>query len=164
MAEVRTICPYCGVGCGLYLITEGNTVTGVKPDKQHPVSQGALCPKGATAHQFVNHPDRLTDPLIKKNGQFVPVSWDEAYDLIVAGLRRIQEQYGKDAVALISSSRSTQEEIIGSGKGGSSYGRGANHLSLLRRWLWSLSHYRRQYRHGRQARQAASGEPGRSLS
>ena len=74
------------------------------------MSQGALCPKGATAHQFVNHPDRLTDPLIKKNGQFVPVSWDEAYDLIVAGLRRIQEQYGKDAVALISSSRSTQEE------------------------------------------------------
>ncbi len=110
MAEVRTICPYCGVGCGLYLVTAGDTVTGVKPDEQHPVSQGTLCPKGATAHQFVNHPDRLTDPLIKKNGQFVPVPWDEAYDFIVAGLRRIQKQYGQDAVALISSSRSTQEE------------------------------------------------------
>src|SRR5574337_996446 len=85
MAEVQTICPYCGVGCGLFLITQGNTVTGVKPDKEHPVSKGTLCPKGATAHQFVNHPDRLTSPLLNKSGHFVEVSWDVAYDFIEIG-------------------------------------------------------------------------------
>ncbi len=110
MAEVQTICPYCGVGCGLFLVTQGNTVTSVKPDKEHPVSKGTLCPKGATAHQFVNHPDRLMNPLLNKSGHFVEVSWDVAYDFIASSIKRIQAQYGKDSVALISTTRGTQEE------------------------------------------------------
>jgi formate dehydrogenase alpha subunit len=110
VAEVQTICPYCGVGCGLYLVTQGNTVIGAKPDKDHPVSKGTLCPKGATAHQFVNHPDRLTNPLLNKSGHFVDVSWDVAYDFIASSIKRIQVQYGRDSIAVISTTRGTLEE------------------------------------------------------
>ena len=110
MSEVKTICPYCGVGCGMFLVVEDNVVTGVKPQKDHPISKGTLCPKGATAHQFVHSPDRLTDPLVKKNGAFVKVSWEEAYDVVATGLRRIQDENGRDSVALISTTRGTQEE------------------------------------------------------
>lgn len=111
MREVKTICPYCGVGCGMYLVVnDDDEVTAVKPQKDHPISKGTLCPKGATAHQFLNSEDRLTDPLIKKNGEFVKVSWDEAYGLIADKLQNIQNQHGKDAVAMISTTRGTQEE------------------------------------------------------
>jgi predicted molibdopterin-dependent oxidoreductase YjgC len=55
MREVRTICPYCGVGCGLILQANNGRLVGLKPDKDHPISKGTLCPKGATAHEFVHH-------------------------------------------------------------------------------------------------------------
>lgn len=110
MREVKTICPYCGVGCGLILQAENGKLLGTKPDKDHPISKGALCPKGATAHEFVQHPDRLTSPLVRQNGQLVAVSWDEAYDYIVREIQRLQSTYGYDSLALISSTRSTVEE------------------------------------------------------
>lgn len=110
MGDVKTICPYCGVGCGMFLTVEGGKVTGVKPQKDHPISKGSLCPKGATAHEFIDHADRLTDPMIKRNGEFVKASWDEAYDYINSEIRRIQDQHGRDSVAMISTTRGTQEE------------------------------------------------------
>jgi len=110
MREVKTICPYCGVGCGMYLTVDNGKVTGVKPQKDHPISKGTLCPKGATADQFVHHADRLTDPLLRKNGQLVKVSWEEAYTYIASAFQRIQGRHGKDSVALISTTRGTQEE------------------------------------------------------
>ncbi len=60
MREVKTICPYCGVGCGLIVKIESGKLVGLTPDKDHPVSKGTLCPKGATAHEFVQHP--VIDP------------------------------------------------------------------------------------------------------
>jgi formate dehydrogenase alpha subunit len=110
MGDVKTICPYCGVGCGMFLTVEDGKVTGVKPQKDHPISKGTLCPKGATADQFIDHEDRLTDPLIKRNGEFVKVNWDEAYDYIASELHRIQDKHGRDSVAMISTTRGTQEE------------------------------------------------------
>ncbi len=111
MREVKTICPYCGVGCGMYLtVDDDNQVTGVKPQDDHPISKGTLCPKGATAHQFIHHEDRLTAPMIRKGGELVEVSWDEAYGYIVDAFKRTQEQYGRDSVAVISTTRGTQEE------------------------------------------------------
>jgi len=108
--EVKTICPYCGVGCGLILQAENGKLIGLKPDKDHPISKGTLCPKGATAHEFVQHPDRLKSPLLRKNGRLVEVSWDEAYDYIAREFKRLQQRYGPDSVAVISSTRSTLEE------------------------------------------------------
>ncbi len=108
--EVRSICPYCGVGCGVILKAENGRLVGLSPDPEHPVSRGTLCPKGATAHEFVHHPDRLTKPLLRKNGKLQPVSWDEAYDYIAREIERIKAQHGPDALAVISSTRSTVEE------------------------------------------------------
>jgi formate dehydrogenase alpha subunit len=98
------------VGCGLVLNVEDGRLVGLSPDAEHPISQGTLCPKGATAPEFVHHPDRLTQPLLRKNNNLVPASWDEAYDYIVQELRRILDQHGPEAIGLISSSRATVEE------------------------------------------------------
>ncbi len=110
MRQVKTICPYCGVGCGIILQTENGTIVGLKPDPDHPISRGTLCPKGATAHEFVQHPDRLKSPLLRKDGRLVEVGWEEAYDYIVREVRRLQSTYGRESIAVISSTRATVEE------------------------------------------------------
>ncbi|MGI9531152.1 formate dehydrogenase subunit alpha, partial [Lutimonas sp.] len=74
------------------------------------VNQGHTCLKGRFAFQFYNHPDRLREPLIKKNGSFEVVTWDEAYDFIAEKLLQVRDKYGKDAIGCISSSRATNEE------------------------------------------------------
>jgi len=107
---VPTICPYCGTGCGLLLQVLDDKVVGVLPDFHNPVNGGKLCVKGWTAHEFVHHPDRLTKPLIRKNGKLVECSWDEAYDFVVSNLNRIYEQYGPDAIAALASAKCTNEE------------------------------------------------------
>ncbi len=110
MKEIKSVCPYCGVGCGVILKAENNRVVGLRPDPDHPVNRGTLCPKGATAHEFVHHPDRLTKPLLRKNGKLTEASWNEAYDYVARELQRIKQRYGPDAIAVISSSRATVEE------------------------------------------------------
>nr|BAL57901.1 formate dehydrogenase, alpha subunit [uncultured Acetothermia bacterium]BAL59024.1 formate dehydrogenase, alpha subunit [Candidatus Acetothermum autotrophicum] len=110
MPEVKSVCPYCGVGCGVILKAEENRLIGLRPDPEHPVNRGTLCPKGATAHEFVHHPDRLQKPLLRTGGRLTEVSWDEAYDYIVRELTRIKQRYGPDAIGVISSSRATVEE------------------------------------------------------
>ena len=106
MKYVQTTCPYCGTGCSFNLVVENNRVTGIAPYQRTPVNQGKLCPKGIYAHEFVNHPDRLKSPLIKKNGKFVEASWDEAYDLITKKFK----QYKPDECACLSSARCSNEE------------------------------------------------------
>uniref|UniRef100_UPI0025DD2FFF molybdopterin-dependent oxidoreductase n=1 Tax=Methanoculleus sp. TaxID=90427 RepID=UPI0025DD2FFF len=79
---VQTTCPYCGTGCSFNLVVKDGKVVGTQPYRRSPVNEGKVCPKGTYAHEFVNSPDRLTKPLIKKDGKFVEATWDEAYDLI----------------------------------------------------------------------------------
>ncbi|HOT04152.1 MAG TPA: formate dehydrogenase subunit alpha, partial [Methanolinea sp.] len=76
---VQTTCPYCGTGCSFNLVVMDGKVTGTAPYQRSPVNEGKVCPKGTYAHEFINAPDRLTKPLIKKDGKFVEASWDEAY-------------------------------------------------------------------------------------
>ncbi len=106
----RTICPYCGVGCGLVLETRNNQLIGVRGDKENPVNQGRACVKGRFGWDFIQHPDRLTTPLIKKDGQFVPASWDEALDLVADKFVEIAQKHGPDALAFLSSAKCTNEE------------------------------------------------------
>lgn len=108
--EVKTVCPYCAVGCGLVLRTEAGRVTGLRPDPGHPVSRGTLCPKGATAHEFVHHPDRLTAPLIREKEHLVPTTWERAYGAITREFTRIRQAHGPRALGVISSARATVEE------------------------------------------------------
>ncbi len=107
---VKTVCPYCGCGCGLILEVVDGVIVKTRPDKDHPVSRGSLCIKGWNAHEFVHHPDRLTVPLLKKQGKFYEISWDEAIDVATTRLRQAADTYGPDAVAGLSSARCSNEE------------------------------------------------------
>lgn len=110
MKLVPSICPYCGTGCGMLLIVKDEKVVGVEPWERHPINEGKLCLKGWSAHQFVHHPGRLTSPLIRKNGELVEVSWDEALDFTADKLKGIVAEHGADAVGFLASAKCTNEE------------------------------------------------------
>ena len=107
---VRTTCTYCGVGCQLDVSVIDGEIKGIQAPETAEVNYGHTCLKGRFAFQFYNHPDRLIDPLIKRNGKFEVATWNEAYDFIAEKLLKIKDQYGADAIGSISSSRATNEE------------------------------------------------------
>jgi len=104
--EVKTICTFCGVGCGVRLGVRGDRVVGAQGDVRSPINKGRLCVKGRYGYAFINHPDRLTAPLIKKNGEFVEATWDEALELVAAKF----SQHKGEQFAVLSSARCTNEE------------------------------------------------------
>jgi formate dehydrogenase major subunit len=106
----RTTCGYCGVGCALDVHTSGDAVTSVTPAPDGPVNRGHACVKGRFAHAFVRSRDRLTTPLLRRDGALQPVSWSEAMSYVAAELTRIRSSHGPDAIAAISSARATNEE------------------------------------------------------
>ncbi len=111
MKKTLTTCPYCGTGCALYLLTDDNgRLVGTEPSAAHPVNRGSLCAKGWNAHAFVNHPDRLTTPLVRRNGRLEPASWEEALAAVVEGIRKVQATHGCDAAMFLSSAKATNEE------------------------------------------------------
>ena len=110
MKYVATTCPYCGVGCGLNLVVVDGKCVGVEPYKRSPVNEGKLCPKGMTCWEPVHNPDRLTKPLIKKNGKFEEATWDEALDLIVRKFTEISDKLGPKALGFQSSCRTINED------------------------------------------------------
>ena len=110
MEKISTTCPWCGCGCGLYLHVENNLITGVSPNRNHPVNHGTLCVKGRFGYGFINSPDRLKTPLIKRDGKFVEASWDEALGLIAEKLGGIKTKHGPDAIGVFGSAKCTNEE------------------------------------------------------
>ncbi len=108
--QVRTVCPYCGVGCQIELQIKNNKIVKVYGVPDGPDNKGHLCVKGRFGFDFVHHPDRLTHPLIKRKGKFEASSWDEALDLIAHKFRHLREKYGPDALAGLSSAKCTNEE------------------------------------------------------
>ncbi|MGD9568820.1 MAG: formate dehydrogenase subunit alpha [Sedimentibacter sp.] len=109
LKNVKTTCSYCGVGCQLELTVKENRVVGSKPVKVLP-NNGLLCVKGSFGYKFINHPDRLKTPLIKRNGKLEESSWEEAYNLIISKAKEYQDQYGGDVFAGMTSARCTNEE------------------------------------------------------
>jgi formate dehydrogenase alpha subunit len=106
--EVPTICPYCGVGCGILLGIKQGRVVSARGDRSNSTSRGQLCVKGRFgAFEFVNHPARLKKPLIKKDGEFHEASWPEALDYIAEKLKPF---IGADQFAALSSAKCTNEE------------------------------------------------------
>jgi predicted molibdopterin-dependent oxidoreductase YjgC len=104
--EVKTTCPYCAVGCQVYLGIRGGEVISVRGDKEGPSNEGRLCVKGRFGvADFIHHKDRLTTPLIKKNGKFEKATWDEALDLVASKLKT----YESEEIGVVSSARSTNE-------------------------------------------------------
>ncbi len=107
--KVKTTCPYCGTGCSFELNVKGNKVVGVT-SCDGDVNGRTLCVKGRFGYGFIHHPDRLTTPLIKKNGVFKEASWEEAIKLVAQKLGRIKAKHSSDALAVLSSARCTNEE------------------------------------------------------
>ncbi len=108
--KVRTVCTYCGVGCNLEVSVKSGKVLSIQAPYNAQVNQGHTCLKGRYAFRFYNHPERLKHPMIRKNGTFEKVSWEEAYTYIADKLTTIKEESGPDAIAGISSARCTNEE------------------------------------------------------
>ncbi|MEU4775847.1 molybdopterin oxidoreductase family protein [Micromonospora sp. NPDC023644] len=114
--EVATHCPYCALQCGMTLREESARVT-VLP-RQFPTNRGGLCQKGWTAAELLDHPERLTTPLLRDpvGGELRPASWDAALDRIVTGLRTVQAGHGRDAVAVFGGGGLTNEKAYALGK------------------------------------------------
>lgn len=108
--EVDTICPYCGVGCNITLHIKDNMIVRVTPREDGLPNEGLLCVKGRFAYTFVSSPDRLKTPLIRRNGELQPATWDEALDYASKKLRKIKDFSGSDSIAGLSSARCTTEE------------------------------------------------------
>jgi NADH-quinone oxidoreductase subunit G len=108
--RTSTICPYCGVGCGINLIAQDGALVGSEPDFSAP-SQGSLCVKGQFGSwDFINSDERLTTPLIKNaEGEFEPASWDSALTLITDKLKHYKDVDGPDSMVFWSSARTTSE-------------------------------------------------------
>lgn len=108
---VRTICPYCGVGCGLAVKVRQGRIVEVKGDKTHPSTQGGICVKGAQIGGIVDTPNRLVTAQIRTDraGSFNPVSLDQALAHTANEFRDIIQIHGADAVAFYISGQLTTE-------------------------------------------------------
>ncbi len=108
--SVPAVCPYCSLGCNINLHVKDNEVIGVSPVMESPVNRGHLCVQGKFGWDFVHSGDRVTAPMVKTNGVFVEVSWEEALDYIVDNIKEIQSRYGADALMGLSSPKISNEE------------------------------------------------------
>ncbi len=108
--NVSTTCPFCGCGCSINLEVKGDQIVRARPGKESAVNHGTLCVKGSYGYDFVHSPERLTSPLVKVNGDFEAASWEQALDMVASELNRIKEAHGPSSLALLSSSKCTNEE------------------------------------------------------
>ncbi len=113
---VFSTCGYCGVGCGLYIGVKDGRAVYTKGNPKHNVNMGTLCPKGLSEHQLINSKERVTAPLIKKEGKLVPVEWDEAYEKVASEFKRIAKTHGEKAVGVLSTGQLLTEEFYALGK------------------------------------------------
>ncbi|HEV3376560.1 MAG TPA: molybdopterin oxidoreductase family protein [Thermoleophilaceae bacterium] len=100
MALHYRTCPFCEATCGLQVETEGREVVSVKGDKEDVFSRGFICPKAHGLKQLHEDPDRLTTPLVRRDGELVEATWDEAFDEIDRRLSPLLAEHGRDAVAV----------------------------------------------------------------
>ena len=111
--KTTTICGYCGVGCALTLESEGGRVVAAHNSFSSEANEGNLCVKGRFGMVFINHPDRLTKPLIRRGGKGAPLeeaTWDEAIRYVADRLKQIRDSHGPEAVAGLTSARTTNED------------------------------------------------------
>ena len=93
-------CPFCEATCGLAVTMRGDEVVSVRGDQDDVFSRGFLCPKSQGLKQLHEDPDRLTTPLVRRDGELVEASWEEAFAAVEEGLTRVLEEGGRDAVAV----------------------------------------------------------------
>ena len=120
--EIETICPYCGVGCSLQVGVRAGKIVSVRGNEKSPVNRGELCVKGRYGLDFINHQDRLTRPLIRREGVpksvstgdidqiFREASWNEALERVAKSIANTVDRYGPNSIGLLSSAKCTNEE------------------------------------------------------
>jgi len=108
--KVKTICGYCGVGCGINVYVKNNEIIKIKGDDESPVNRGFLCIKGKFGFEYVASGDRLKKPLKKKNNDFEEISWEEAIGIIYENIEKTIKKYGNNSIAGLSSAKCTNEE------------------------------------------------------
>jgi len=110
LEKTRSVCPYCGVGCQVDLLSKEDRLVGIQPAMDGPANEGALCIKGQFAFDFVQHDERLARPLVRgDDGQLHEVNWDIALDRAADGFRRVLENHGRHAVYGVASGRAPSE-------------------------------------------------------
>ncbi|MBR90827.1 MAG: hypothetical protein CMO66_06110 [Verrucomicrobiales bacterium] len=108
--KTRTVCPYCGVGCSVDLLTKEDRLVGVQPAMDGPANEGALCIKGQFAFDFVQHEDRLKQPLVRgDDGELHETDWDTALDRAANGFKKAADEHGRHAVYGVASGRAPHE-------------------------------------------------------
>ena len=108
--KTRSVCPYCGGGWSVDLMSKGDRLVGIQPAMDGPANLGALCIKGQYAFDFVDHPDRMTKPLVRgEDGELHEAGWDEALDRAADGFTKILEKHGRHAVYGVASGRAPHE-------------------------------------------------------
>src|SRR5262250_2921333 len=98
---VPTTCGYCSVGCGIEIGVKDGRAIASRPLASHPVNRGKLCPKGLSEHYILDAENRAKYPLLRKNGELVRVSWDEALSVMVERFRGIQTKYGHQSLGVL---------------------------------------------------------------
>ncbi len=109
---IETICPYCGVGVASKSVRRRARRRPLSALGQRAGQRGRICIKGGAATEVVDHEDRLTDPLIRDDGEFREATWEEAYEYVVSELERIRDQYGPDAMGFSASKTMNEENYL----------------------------------------------------
>jgi len=107
---VRTACPYCGVGCGVLAVPDGQGGVAIAGDPMHPSNFGALCSKGAALGETIGLDGRLLHPMVRRDGALVRTDWPAALDRVAQGFRRVIARHGPDAVAFYLSGQLLTED------------------------------------------------------
>ncbi|MCI4433944.1 MAG: formate dehydrogenase subunit alpha [Thermoplasmata archaeon] len=108
--EVKTVCPYCGVGCNIIVVSDGNKILNIIPSKYDAINYGTICIKGWKGLSFAESNKRLKKPLLKKGDGFIEITWEEAIKIAVKRLKEIFEKYGPDSIGFQSSAKCTNED------------------------------------------------------
>ncbi len=107
--QFDSTCTYCGVGCGVHLELREGALQRLIP-AESDVNQGLLCARGFFGYEYISSPDRLTSPLLRKNGELTPVSWEEALEYVASRLREIRDDSGGRSLAALASPKCTIED------------------------------------------------------
>ncbi len=108
--KTKTVCTYCGVGCSFDVWTKDRKVLKVQPQPESPANGIATCVKGKFGWDYVNSPERIKKPLVRRGDEFVEVSWDEAFNVVSEKMKQVKIDHGADAIGVIASSKASNEE------------------------------------------------------
>lgn len=111
LEDTQSVCPHCSVGCNIIVGHRSNEIRRVMPRENDAVNEIWICDKGRFGHHFVNSPDRLKTPMIRKDGRLVVVEWQEALEYMARRLRKLQAEHGSDALGGISGDRAANEDL-----------------------------------------------------